>query len=140
LSNFNSASLFNTTSPTQAVEILTRALASSICETATSYCNGTNTQYSNMTACYQYLTHEVRFGQPYELGRNTVLCRMVHRNMVPFRPSVHWYVVTLRLINSLTAFSPHIGPSGGGYCTDDKTYVGTVEENYFNISFIPYGF
>lgn len=121
----SSAPLFNATSPPQAVEILTRALASSICETATTYCNGTNTQYSNMAACYQYLTQEVRFGEAYELGRNTVLCRMVHQNMVPFRPSVH---------------CPHIGPSGGGYCTDDTTYVGTVEEDYFNISFIPYGY
>jgi hypothetical protein len=40
----------------------------------------------------------------------------------------------------LTCSSPHIGPSGGGYCTDDRTYVGTVEENYFNISFLPYGY
>ncbi len=40
----------------------------------------------------------------------------------------------------LTPSSPHIGPSGGGYCTDDRTYVGTVEENYFNISFLPYGY
>ncbi|KAF8862728.1 hypothetical protein BDZ45DRAFT_769025 [Acephala macrosclerotiorum] len=121
----SSAPLFNATSPTQAVEILTRALASSICNTAITYCNATNTQYSNMAACYQYLTQEVRFGEAYELGRNTLLCRMVHQNMVPFRPSVH---------------CPHIGPSGGGYCTDDTTYIETVEENYFNISFIPHGY
>ncbi|KAH8792219.1 hypothetical protein F5882DRAFT_427384 [Hyaloscypha sp. PMI_1271] len=102
----NSAPLLNASSATQVVEILTRTLASSICETATTYCN-------------------VRFGEAYELGRNTLLCRMVHQNMVLFRLSVHY---------------PHIGPSGGGYCTDDRTYVGTMEENYFNISFLPYGY
>ena len=41
---------------------------------------------------------------------------MVHQNMVPFRPSVH---------------CPHIGPNGGGYCDDDKSYDQTVLENYF---------
>jgi len=40
----------------------------------------------------------------------------------------------------LTHSSPHVGPSGGGYCTDDTTYVGTVEGNYFNIPFIPHGY
>lgn len=36
--------------------------------------------------------------------------------MVPLRPEVH---------------CPHIGPSGGGMCADDRTYVGNLEENYF---------
>ena len=36
--------------------------------------------------------------------------------MVPLRPEVH---------------CPHIGPSGGGMCVDDRTYVGNLEENYF---------
>ena len=78
---------------TQAAEILTRALASSICETAMAYWNGTNTQYINKTACYQYLTQEVR--EVYNLGRNTVLCRIVHQNMVLFRPSIYWYVTVI---------------------------------------------
>lgn len=51
-----------------------------------------------------------------ETGRNTLLCRMVHQNMVPFRPAVH---------------CPHIGPTGGGYCDDDKTYAQTVLQDYF---------
>lgn len=36
--------------------------------------------------------------------------------MVPLRPDVH---------------CAHIGPSGGGMCVDDRTYVGNLEENYF---------
>lgn len=36
--------------------------------------------------------------------------------MVPLRPDVH---------------CPHIGPSGGGMCDDDRTYVGNLEEVYF---------
>lgn len=41
---------------------------------------------------------------------------MVHQNMVPFRPQVHCL---------------HIGPLGGGYCNDDKTYDQTVTQTYF---------
>lgn len=84
--------ILNATTPTQVVEILTTILAEEICETAQTYCNGTNTQYANFTSCYEFLTTEVRFGEAYEFGRNTLVCRMVHQNMVPFRPSVHWYV------------------------------------------------
>jgi len=101
-------------------------------------------QYTNSTQCYQYLTQNVRFGKAYELGQNTLLCRMVHQNMVPFRPSVHWYVddflTARKVLSVLTLFSPHIGPSGGGYCVDNMTYVETVNQEYFNIPFIPYGY
>ncbi|KUJ14844.1 uncharacterized protein LY89DRAFT_686477 [Mollisia scopiformis] len=116
------AQLLNTTTAAATQTALTEGLAQSICATSTQYCNGTNLQYANSTQCYEYLTEEVRFGEAYELGRNTLLCRMVHQNMVPFRPEVH---------------CPHIGPTGGGYCTDDTTYVGTVENNYFNLPFMP---
>lgn len=92
---------FNST--TQTIEYFTQALAESICVTEVTYCNGTNQQYANYSACYEFLTTQVRFGQAYELGMNTLLCRMIHENMVPYRPSVH---------------CPHIGPTGGGYCTD----------------------
>lgn len=96
---------------------VTKKLAASICETAMTYCNGTNTQYNSTQSCMTFLTQETRLGQPYELGRNTLLCRMVHQNMVPYRPSVH---------------CPHIGPSGGGYCDDNPGYNGTVAQNYFS--------
>lgn len=57
-------------------------------------------------------------------GRNTVLCRMVHQNMVPLRPAVH---------------CPHIGPSGGGYCVDTPSYAETVGANYFSNYKFAYG-
>lgn len=57
-------------------------------------------------------------------GRNTVLCRMVHQNMVSLRPAVH---------------CPHIGPSGGGYCVDTPSYTETVEANYFSNYKFAYG-
>ena len=116
----------NFASVTQVIEYLTSALSQGICQVHQSYCNGTNQQYASYSACYDFLTTEVRFGEAYELGMNTILCRTIHENMVPFRPSVH---------------CPHIGPTGGGYCTDDLTYLGVVTEPYFtNQPMVPCGY
>ncbi|KAL8661090.1 MAG: hypothetical protein Q9202_005904 [Teloschistes flavicans] len=116
---------FATNSTQATVALLTQALGKSICGTAQTYCNGTNVQYQSGDECLNFLTKQVRFGEAYELGRNTLLCRMVHQNMVPFRPQVH---------------CPHIGKTGGGYCNDDMTYVQTVSNDYFtNAPYIPYG-
>ena len=49
-------------------QILQQALAKSICGTAMSYCNGTNVEYQSADQCYEFLTTQVRFGQPFELG------------------------------------------------------------------------
>ncbi|KAL8818159.1 MAG: hypothetical protein Q9223_003142 [Gallowayella weberi] len=104
---------FGTTSTEATVGTLTKAIAQSICGTATKYCSGPNEQYTSPAQCLDYLT------------TNTLLCRMVHQNMVAFRPEVH---------------CPHIGKTGGGYCDDDKTYLQTIGENYFERSpFVPFG-
>lgn len=129
----------------QITSFATQKIASSVCETAMTYCNDsvvsdTANLYSSQKECEGFLTAKVRFGEAYELGmfpqsrhlslytwigdadlmlnagRNTLLCRMVHQNMVPFRPAVH---------------CPHIGPTGGGYCNDDMSYAETVTDGYF---------
>ncbi|KAF6219666.1 hypothetical protein HO133_004135 [Letharia lupina] len=107
------------------VSYIQNKLAISICSTAQQYCVGPALQqYQNTTQCYTYLTQQTRFGEAYELGRNTLLCRMVHQNMVPFRPAVH---------------CPHIGPSGGGYCVDTPSYAATVGATYFSNYAFAYG-
>ncbi|KAL8994975.1 MAG: hypothetical protein Q9188_006919 [Gyalolechia gomerana] len=141
---------FGTNTKQATVGVLQEAIAKSICQTSMTNCKGTSAQYQTNEACFAYLTKEVRFGEAYELGtfltsssyylsvgnydtnkmvsigKNTLLCRMVHQNMVPFRPKVH---------------CPHIGPTGGGYCNDDKDYEMTVMENYFtNSPYIPFGY
>lgn len=117
---------FNLPNITSVQALLQDKLATSVCSVATKYCNGTNQQYDNANQCHDYLTKQVRLGEAYELGMNTLSCRMVHQNMVQYRPDVH---------------CPHIGPSGGGYCTDDRTYSENVMEPYFtNQPFIPYGY
>ncbi|BAE57592.1 unnamed protein product [Aspergillus oryzae] len=116
---------FNTTDPIVVKSTLTELLAKAICETSDKYCTGDNKQYDSQEQCMQVLTKEKRFGDPYELGRDTLLCREVHKHMVQYRPTEH---------------CPHIGPSGGDMCVDDKSYVQTVLESYFPQSWIANGY
>ncbi|KAJ4345083.1 hypothetical protein N0V95_005930 [Ascochyta clinopodiicola] len=88
-------------------------IATSICNSHMRYCNGTNAQYESWKKCYGLLTEEIRVGQSFELGMNTLMCRSVHELMVKYRPEVH---------------CSHIGPTGGGECDDAITYVEKVEE------------
>ncbi|KAJ5768914.1 hypothetical protein N7520_003473 [Penicillium odoratum] len=119
------ATKYNTTYD-GAVSIVTKVLAADICKTHDTYCTGDNQQYPvNGTSCYDFLTEKIRFGKSYELGRNTLLCREVHDHMVQYRPDVHCM---------------HIGPTGGGYCVDDRSYQQTVLQRYFNESWIPFGY
>ncbi|KAL9618502.1 MAG: hypothetical protein Q9204_008393 [Flavoplaca sp. TL-2023a] len=117
---------YGTKSPGATVRVLQQLIAKSICGTAMKSCNGTNAQYTSLEECYHFLTRRIRFGKAYELGKNTLLCRMVHQNMVPIRPDVH---------------CSHIGKTGGGYCGDEKSYLQTVSEDYFERSpYVPFGF
>ncbi|KAH7153721.1 hypothetical protein DER46DRAFT_663417 [Fusarium sp. MPI-SDFR-AT-0072] len=100
----------------EAITALTYTLATGICQVHDKYCTVTNRQYGDNTECMNFLTGGIRFGQDYELGRNTLLCRSVHQQMVQYRPDVH---------------CPHIGPSGGGMCVNDQTYGEKVLEKYF---------
>ncbi|KAK3677781.1 hypothetical protein LTR78_002631 [Recurvomyces mirabilis] len=121
----NVAQQIHVNTSAQAVSFLTNALASTICNTEVQYCNGSNQQYSDFQSCFAFLTQDIRFGTAYELGRNTLLCRNIHQYMVPLRPSTH---------------CPHIGPSGGGYCSDDQTYPQIVQQPLFtNAPFVPEG-
>lgn len=105
--------------------LCTQKIAASICGIAQTSCMGPNKQYESHDACMDFLTKGIRFGQAFEMGMNTLLCRMVHQGMVPLRPDVH---------------CSHIGPSGGAYCKDDRTYADTVTQKYFaNAPFVPYG-
>ncbi|PWY91302.1 hypothetical protein BO94DRAFT_488802, partial [Aspergillus sclerotioniger CBS 115572] len=113
---------FNTSDPTEIESRVADLFARTICQTHEKYCIGQNRQYTSEDACYVFLTQQIRFGQPYEMGRNTLLCREVHDNMVRYNPDVH---------------CTHIGPTGGDYCVDDQTYEGVVLERYFRASWVP---
>ncbi|GFF54192.1 hypothetical protein IFM61606_07185 [Aspergillus udagawae] len=119
------AARMNTTDPAAVQAALTQQLASTICQTHEDYCKGADQQYESKDACIDYLTTKTRFGQAFELGRDTLLCREVHEHMVKYRPDIH---------------CAHIGPTGGDYCVDDKSYEQVVLERYFRDSFIAYGY
>ncbi|KAL9053370.1 MAG: hypothetical protein Q9162_004811 [Coniocarpon cinnabarinum] len=113
------------TNSTAFQEGVTLKLATSVCSIATTSCTGANQQYANQQECLDFLTKEVRFGNPWELGMDTLLCRMVHQGMVPLRPEVH---------------CSHVGKSGGGYCNDDRKYTDVVAGRFFEESFVGGGF
>lgn len=116
------ASKIQAKSTDEAVQFVTKTLANSICKTAQEHCTGANQQYANVNECLQFLTEKTRFGKAYELGQNTLLCRSVHEQMVPLRPEFH---------------CPHIGPTGGGMCTDDLSYGSVVQQKHFtNAAFV----
>lgn len=115
----------NTTSQTEVVDHVSQILAQTICKTHEENCHGEDQQYDNMEQCLDFLLNKTRFGHPFELGKDTLLCREVHELMVKYRPGEH---------------CPHIGPSGGEYCVDDKSYQQVVLEKYYTDSWIPYGY
>jgi hypothetical protein len=119
------AARMNTTDLAVVRAALTQRLADTICQTHEDNCKGENQQYENRDACMDFLTNKTRFGQAYELGRDTLLCREVHELMVKYRPDIH---------------CSHIGPTGGDYCVDDLSYEQVVLEKYFRDSFIAYGY
>ena len=110
------AALIGTTNTTAAQDAIASQLATNICGVAQEYCTGELQQYDTLEACQSFLTEQIPFGEAWQLGMNTLVCRDVHVNMVPYRPSVH---------------CPHIGPSGGGYCTNDRSYATFVENSFF---------
>ena len=115
---------YNVTDKLEFQNLIAHKLADSICETAMTSCKGGNKQFDSKAECVKFLTEEIRFGQAHELGMNTLMCRMVHQNMVPFRPDVH---------------CPHIGRSGGGYCNDDRSYPEFMRKMFFSHSpMVPY--
>ncbi|RAK95706.1 uncharacterized protein BO80DRAFT_249267 [Aspergillus ibericus CBS 121593] len=113
---------FHTSDPVGIQSRVADLFARTICQTHERHCLGANRQYPSEDACLEFLTQQIRFGQPYEMGRNTLLCREVHDNMVRYNPDVH---------------CAHIGPTGGDYCVDDQTYDGVVLERYFRDSWVP---
>ncbi|KAK9472044.1 uncharacterized protein V1510DRAFT_418474 [Dipodascopsis tothii] len=92
-----------------------KLIAGSICGQATLYCTGDNLQYESMEACEAYLVDNVRMGEVYEGGMNTLWCRSVHQNMLKMRPDVH---------------CAHVGPSGGDMCRDSDMDYETVVWGY----------
>lgn len=94
-----------------------KTLAKGICDTERTYCTSSLQQYKDLDACLGFLLNGTRLGAAYEFGRNTLLCRNVHARLLQLDPALH---------------CPHVGPDGGGMCTDKKSYLNTVQEPGFS--------
>ncbi|CAF2854648.1 unnamed protein product [Rotaria sp. Silwood2] len=93
-----------------------QAIINIICTVQQIYCNGTLKQYSSVNDCEQYLMTQIPYGSFDRGDQGNVICRAIHTNFVPLLPSVH---------------CPHVGPTGGGACTDK-----TIDFYYNQINFL----
>jgi len=85
-----------------------------ICEVAQLYCLGNNTQYNSTESCLEFLS-SIPFGSFNDAMSDSVVCRIVHTILVPFRPDIH---------------CPHVGPTGGQMCVN-FTYQSWYSEPYY---------
>ncbi|KAF8870368.1 hypothetical protein BD779DRAFT_1632312 [Infundibulicybe gibba] len=105
---------------TDPVTLLTTRAALDICSTHEKFCLGKNRQYNSTAECMKFIQTSVPFGDIWQAGQNTGICRYLHKAMVPSRPQVH---------------CPHIGPSGGDMCIA-REYTEEVTANPFSRPFV----
>ena len=99
--------------------IYRQLIAKSVCGVAQTYCTGANQQFDSLNDCMAFFQN-LTFGTSYQFGQNTAVCRMLHQEMIPYRPDVHCM---------------HIGPSGGDMCID-RNYSQVAEDVFFRHEFI----
>ncbi|KAJ7906802.1 hypothetical protein B0H13DRAFT_2333150 [Mycena leptocephala] len=101
--------------------LATKRAAIDICSAHDQFCTTPDlTQYNSTNACLDFIMNQVPFGDIWQAGQNTGICRYLHAAMVSRRPSVH---------------CPHIGPTGGDMCTE-KSYFDVVLNDGFSQKFI----
>jgi len=76
------------------------ALKDQICQIHGAFCTGANQQFANFTVCRSFMD-TIPFGSFNNAASVSVVCKIVHMLLVPFRPAIH---------------CPHIGPTGGNAC------------------------
>lgn len=96
--------------------LLAQKVANDVCSVANQYCFGNNTQYASFAACTDFITNVIPFGDSWEGGLNTGLCRYIHKHLVQYRPDIH---------------CAQIGPSGGDLCIN-RDYDQIVRDFPFN--------
>jgi len=88
-----------------------------LCAGIQKICTGNNTQYRNMKQCIEFMTNEIPFSTYDRLDQNNVICRTLHIQLAVVAPTVH---------------CPHVGPTGGGKCTDKTSESYYQNERYLS--------
>ncbi|KAF8590887.1 hypothetical protein K439DRAFT_1611550 [Ramaria rubella] len=104
---------------TDPVVLVTKRAALDICSAHESYCTGSNAQYNSTEECMDFIMHKRPFGEVWQAGQDTGMCRYMHKGMVRYRPQVHCV---------------HIGPSGGDMC-NQRDYISEVHSSPFRQPF-----
>ncbi|KAK7718032.1 hypothetical protein SLS57_006179 [Botryosphaeria dothidea] len=106
----------------RARRFITDQIAKTVCQVHEQSCDGENRQWKDKKECYRFLVHEIPFGAGHAMGRNNLICRMMHTSMVPIRPATH---------------CPHIGPTGGGMCDNKESYADRINQDFWKYSWTP---
>ncbi|CAF3952297.1 unnamed protein product [Rotaria sordida] len=94
-----------------------------ICNVTQTFCNGALKQYSSFDDCKQYLTKKIPFGSLDRADQGNVACRTIHALFVPLLPSLH---------------CPHVGPTGGGACTNKPIDFYYNQSNFLGCAYKQY--
>lgn len=78
-------------------------IASVVCNVTMRVCTGSLQQYESVPACVEYLKVRPFIPARGAIAADCGICRVVHTILLPFDLSTH---------------CPHVGPTGGGACTD----------------------
>jgi len=79
-------------------------LVGPLCAAHAAYCTGPNAQWPSIAACTASLRATPVRPPAWRLAGNNLYCRLFHARFISVDPGTH---------------CPHVGPSGGGKCTDD---------------------
>ncbi|KAJ7109600.1 hypothetical protein C8R43DRAFT_904871, partial [Mycena crocata] len=88
--------------------LATKRAAIDICTGHEQFCTGALVQYNSTEACLDFIMNQIPFGDVWQGGQNTGICRYLHAAMLSRRPAVH---------------CSHIGPTGGDMCTEKSVGV-----------------
>ncbi|KAF8325792.1 uncharacterized protein EI90DRAFT_2931113, partial [Cantharellus anzutake] len=95
--------------------LVTQFMAQDVCQVSSQYCTGNNQQYATIDACMQYQALQPPPSSfAWQLGDKNIMCRYLHRNLVPLRPQT---------------YCPEIGPNGTNIC---------VSRDYVNVTASPF--
>jgi len=81
-------------------------LIETACTTYVQYCTGALQEYTSFQNCVDHIS-SLQFGTSDWALNDMGYCHYIHSVMIPYRPEVHCF---------------HVGPTGGGRCTDTITY------------------
>ncbi|CAF1264946.1 unnamed protein product [Rotaria sordida] len=94
-----------------------------ICNFTQTFCQGKLQQYSSVNDCKKFLTTSIPYGSLDRGDQGNVACRTIHAYFVPLLPTMH---------------CAHVGPTGGGACTNKPIDFYYNQTNFLGCAYKQY--